>query len=167
MIAFHFPELHIRDIFSWKNCNIKTKKCRNTKKCINLRSSGGPKVTYLFGSESFKIVFFWVCPMFRCSTLFFLMWWCTLGWTPFWKRIHIFHAFGILWIFLLYSYCKAISVLKQHFYFVVILLIFWISTGFFKFCEQQQNKHAFLKLIYFYHALLFCLVKIKVCTQWI
>ena len=117
MIAFHFPELHIRDILSWKNCNIKTKKCSN-KKCINLRSSGGPKAIYLFGSESFKIVFFWAWSMFRCSTLFF---WCDdAHWVekPFWKSIHICHALGILWIFLLYSYCKAISVLKEPVYFV-------------------------------------------------
>ena len=102
MIAFHFSELHIRDILSWKNCNIKTKKCSN-KKCINLRSSGGPKAIYLFGSESFKIVFFWAWSVFRCSTLFFfLMWWCTLGWKSFWKSIHIFHA--LFWIFLLPIY---------------------------------------------------------------
>ena len=58
---------------------------------------------YLFGSESFKIVFFWAWSVFRCSTLFFfLMWWCTLGWKSFWKSIHIFHA--LFWIFLLPIY---------------------------------------------------------------
>ena len=56
-----------------------------------------------------------------CSVARPCFFWCDdAHWVekPFWKSIHIFHALGILWIFLLYSYCKAISVLKEHVYFV-------------------------------------------------
>ena len=149
MIAFHFSELHIRDILSWKNCNIKTKKCSN-KKCINLRSSGGLKAIYLFGSESFKVVFFELNLCFVARPCFF---WCDDAHRvekPFWKSIHTFHALGILWNFLLHSYCKAISVLKEHSYFV----------DSFNFLEQytifQNNKSMCFKTLWF------CLVKIKV-----
>ena len=137
MIAFHFSELHIRDILSWKNCNIKTKKCSN-KKCINLRSSEGLKAiygTYLV-RKALKSCFLSLIYV-PLLNLVFLMWWCTLGSKANLKEhsyfllMHLdFMNFSSTYI---HSHCKAISVLKEYFFFVaVIFLIFWNSTRFFK-----------------------------------